>query len=282
MTSRPLRLGLGLFGLGSVASLTEDARRAEQIGFDVVLLPDHLGFTAPLPPLVAIAQAAPTVRVGNLVLNAPFYRPALLARDLASIDSASNGRLEIGLGAGFAEKEFIEAGIPFPGAGARVDLLTEHVVEIKRLLSNPGHIPPPVQTPPPIMVAGVGDRVLAMAAEHADIVAIQSFGDMNHLAERIDFVKAKAGARLDEIELAFGFFQASIDDPDDLSMLKSLHPEMTDAELRRSATYLGGSIDEAVDRVRSVRDGLGISYFHFGIHPGLSWESLEKLVAALK
>jgi probable F420-dependent oxidoreductase len=282
MTSRPLRLGLGLFGQGSVASLTEEARRAEQIGFDVVLLPDHLGLTAPLPPLVAIAQAAPTLRVSNLVLNASFYRPALLARDLASVDSATNGRLEIGLGAGYVEQDFIAAGIPFPRAGARVDRLTEHVTEIRRLLSSPGYIPPPVQTPPPIMVAGVGDRVLAVAAEHADIVAIATMGDKEHLAERVHYLKAKAGDRLDEIELAFGFFQASIDDPDDLSILRTLLPDRSDAELRLSATFLGDSIAEAADRVRSLRDELGISYFHFSIAPGLSWDTLEKLVAALK
>ncbi|MFI5778018.1 TIGR03621 family F420-dependent LLM class oxidoreductase [Nocardia sp. NPDC051570] len=282
MTSRPIRVGLSLFGQGSVASLTEDARRAEQIGVDVVLLPDHLGFTAPLPPLVAIAQAAPTLRVSNLVLNAAFYRPALLARDLASVDSATNGRLEIGLGTGYVEEEFTAAGLPFPRAGERVDLLTEHVTEIKRLLSSPDHIPAPVQTPPPIMVAGVGDRVLAMAAEHADIVAIATMGNRDDLAERIEYVETKAGDRFDEIELAFSFFQASIDDPDDLSILRMLAPGRSDADLRRTATFLGDSIAEAADRIRSLREELGISYFTFSLAPGLSWDTLEKLVAELK
>jgi probable F420-dependent oxidoreductase len=282
MTSRPIRFGLSLLSRGSVATLAEEARRAEQVGVDVALLPDHLGMSAPLPPLVAIAQAAPTLRVSNLVLNAAFYRPVLLARDLASVDSATNGRLEIGLGAGYVEQEFIAAGLPFPSAGARVDLLTEHVTEIKRLLSSPDHVPAPVQTPPPIMVGGVGDRVLAMAAEHADIVAIATYGDRDHLAERAAYVKAKAGDRVDEVELSFGFFQASIDDPDDLSMLRMIIPGVSDADLRRRAVFLGDSIGEAADRVRAMRDELGISYFTFALSPGLSWESLEKLIAALK
>ena len=92
MTTHPIKLGLALLGQGPVAEMAEQARRAESIGFQVILLPDHLGFAAPLVPLVAIAQAAPTVQVSNLVLNGAFYRPALLARDLASVDSATGGR----------------------------------------------------------------------------------------------------------------------------------------------------------------------------------------------
>lgn len=77
---KPIRLGLPLVGQNPVPEMVEEARRAKAIGFDVVLLPDHLGFTAPLVPLVAIAEAAPTVKASNLVTNASFYRPALLAR----------------------------------------------------------------------------------------------------------------------------------------------------------------------------------------------------------
>ena len=205
MTTRPIKLGLALLGQGPVSEMVEQARRAESIGFEVILLPDHLGFTAPLVPLVAIAQAAPTVQVSNLVLNAAFYRPALLARDLASVDSATGGRLIVSLGTGYVEEEFVAAGLPFPSPGERVRRLTEQVTEIRRLLSDPGHVPPSVQTPPPIMVAGAGDKLLTMAAQQADIVAIGSTGTETDLAERVAFVKAQAGARADDIELGFGF-----------------------------------------------------------------------------
>src|ERR1700722_9669322 len=130
MTQRPLKLGLQLLGLNSVPEIVEEARTAAAAGFDVVLLPDHLGFTAPLVPLVAIAEAAPTVKVSNLVLNSSFYRPALLARDLASVDSATGGRLIISLGTGYVEAEFDAAGIPFPGAGARVKIVAETISEL--------------------------------------------------------------------------------------------------------------------------------------------------------
>jgi probable F420-dependent oxidoreductase len=282
MTTRPIKLGLALLGQGSVSEMVEQARRAESIGFEVILLPDHLGFTAPLVPLVAIAQAAPSVQVSNLVLNAAFYRPALLARDLASVDSATGGRLIIGLGAGYVEDEFVAAGLPFPSPSERVRLLTEHVTEIRRLLSDPGNIPPSVQTPPPIMVAGMGNKLLRMAARQADIVAIASMGTEADVVERVAFVKAQAGARTDDIELAFSFFQVSMDDPSDLSLLKLLAPDADESEMRQWATLLDGTVDEAAERIHRLHNDLGISYFTVNATPGTSWDTLEKLVAAVR
>jgi probable F420-dependent oxidoreductase len=282
MTTRPIKLGLALLGQGPVSEMVEQARRAESIGFEVILLPDHLGFTAPLVPLVAIAQAAPTVQVSNLVLNASFYSPALLARDLASVDSATGGRLIISLGTGYVEEEFDAAGLPFPSPRERVNRLTEHVTEIRRLLSDPGHIPPSVQTPPPMMVAGVGDKLLTMAAQQADIVAIASMGTESDLAERIAFVKAQAGARADDIELGFGFFQVSMDDPGDLSLLKMVAPDASESEMRQWTTLLDGTVDKAAERIHRLRNDLGISYFTVNATPGTSWNTLEKLVAAVR
>jgi probable F420-dependent oxidoreductase len=282
MTTRPIKLGLALLGQGSVSEMVEQARRAESIGFQVILLPDHLGFTAPLAPLATIAQAAPTVQVSNLVLNAAFYQPALLARDLASVDSATGGRLIIGLGTGYVEQEFVAAGLPFPSPGARVRLLTEHVIEIRRLLSDPTHVPPPMQAPPPIMVGGIGDKLLTMAAQHADIVAIGSMGTEADLAERVAFVKSQAGARINDIELQFGFFQVSMDDPSDLSLLKMVAPEARESEIRQWTTLLDGTVEQAAERIHRLHNDLGISYFTLNATPGTSWDTLEKLVAAVR
>jgi probable F420-dependent oxidoreductase len=282
MPAKPITLGLNLLGQNSVPEMAEDARRAESIGFDVILLPDHLGFTAPLVPLVAIAAAAPTVKVSNLVINAAFNRPALLARDLAAVDSATGGRLIISLGTGYVEQEFDAAGLQFPSPGQRVRILTEHVTEIRRLLSDPGHMPPPVQTPPPIMVAGAGNKLLTMAAQHADIVAIASMGTDADLAERVDFVKARAGDRFDDIELSFGFFQVSMDDPSDLSLLRLLEPEAPEAELRKLTTLLDLPVSGAAERISRLHEELGISYFTLNKTSGTSWETLEKLIAAVR
>jgi probable F420-dependent oxidoreductase len=280
VTSRPLRFGLSV--TGPVSRMKEAARRAEQIGFDVVLLPDHLGMTAPLPPLISIAEAAPSLRVGNMVINASFYRPALLARDLATVDAATDGRLEIGLGTGYVEEEFRAAGLPFPRAGARVDLVIEHAVEIRRLLSGPDHFPAPVQTPPPIMIAGTGDRMLTAAARHADIVAFPTAGTRDQLAERVAFFVDEAGDRSADVELAFSFFQVGLDDPDDLSILRAIAPGVPDDQLRRAVSYLPGPVDAAADRIRSLHEALGITYFTFSLGPTVRWESLEKLLAALR
>jgi probable F420-dependent oxidoreductase len=282
MPAKPLKLGLTLPGQNSVPEMAEEARRAESIGFDVILLPDHLGYTAPLVPLVAIAAAAPTVKVSNLVVNAGFYRPALLARDLAAVDSATGGRLIISLGAGYVAQEFDAAGLPFPSPGQRVRILTEHVTEIRRLLSDPGHIPPPVRIPPPIMVAGAGDKLLTMAAQQADIVGIASMGTDADLAERVSFVRDRAADRFDDIELSFSFFQVSMDDPSDLSLLRLLEPDAPEAELRKLTTLLDLPVPGAAERIQQLHEELGISYFTFNKTFGTSWETLAKLIASVR
>ena len=281
MPPLPTRFGINLDAQGPMSELVQQSRRAEHIGFDVVLLPDHLGHHAPLPTLVALAQAAPSVRVGNLVLNACFYGPTLLARDLASVDAAVGGRLEIGLGAGWVEAEFLAAGLPFPTPGARVSRLTEHIIQIRQLLSSSDYVPAPTQSPPPIMVGGNGDRLLAMAAVHADIVAIACAGGESDLAERVDYVRIHAGPRIDQIELAFSFFHVSIDDSTD-PLSKRGSAAGADQELPQPVAVLTGSVSEAAERIRRMHSELGISYFTFNKTPDISCETLEKLIAAVK
>jgi len=282
MSGRPIRLGLTLSGKGPVSDLVSQARRAEQLGFDVVLLIDHLGFAAPLPPLVAMAAAAPTLRVSNMVLNAAFYRPALLARDLASVDSATGGRLEIGLGAGYVEAEFIAAGLPFPKPSERIKLVEEHVIQIRSHLSDPSSTPPSIQKPPPIMIAGMGDKMLAMAAQHADIVAVGGMGREADVAERAAYILKQAGDRANDIELAFSFFQVSLDDPSDLSVLYQVAPTAIETDLRNAATLLDGTVSAAVDRVQRLGDDAKFSYFTFNKTESTSWDTFEKLISALK
>lgn len=282
MIEYPIRLGLSLPGTGPVSEMVAQAHRAEQLGFDVVLVLDHIQLSAPLPPLVAIAAAVPNIRVSNLVLNTAFYRPSLLTRDLASVDSATGGRLEIGLGAGYVEAEFEAVGLPFPRPSARIQLLKEHVLEIRKSLSDPSYSPASVQKPPPIMIAGMGDKLLAMAAQHADTVTVGGLGTEGLLADRMNYIKTQAGERLADVELAFTFFQVSLDDRDDLSSLYMVQPDADEADLRQAATLLDGSVGEAADRVHRYRDELGITYFTFHKTEATSWETLRKLVDAIR
>ena len=280
--TRPTRFGLNLLSSNSVAQFVERAQRAADVGFDVVLIGDHLGHQAPLSTLVSIADAVPSVRVGNLVLNAPLYGPALLARELATVDAATGGRLEIGLGSGYIERDFVGFGLPFPSAGQRVEMLGEHLRTIRSLLSSPDYTPASVQSPPPILVAGIGDKMLSLAAEYADIIAIAAQGHKGQIGERIDYINTLAGSRFEQIELAFSFFQISLDRTPDLTLLRSTSPTSTDEELLQSVTLLQGSISEAAERIASLREEFGISYFTLNLSPGTTWDQFEKLLTAVR
>jgi probable F420-dependent oxidoreductase len=282
MTAHPTRFGINLVFAGTVAQTVENAKRAADVGFDVVMVGDHHGSPAPMPTLVAIAAAVPSVRISNLVINAPLYQPALLARDLATVDAASGGRLEIGLGSGYIAADFAGFGLPFPSAGQRVEVLTEHVTTIRNLLSSPDYRPAPVQSPPPIMVAGIGDKMLSLAAQRADIIAIAAQGRPDELGERVDYIKSQAGPRFEQIELAFSFFQLSFNQTPDLTLLRSTSPKSTDEELMQSVTLLQGSVSQAADRIAALREQFGISYFTLNLSPATTWEDLEKLLATAR
>src|SRR6202158_6104621 len=121
--AKDFRFGLGLHDARSRAKVQDAARRAEDLGFDVLHVPDHLGAPAPFPTLMTAALATTTLRVGTFVLNAGFYKPAWLARDVAAMRDLSGGRFELGLGAGYVREEFEAAELPFPSAGRSGELL---------------------------------------------------------------------------------------------------------------------------------------------------------------
>ncbi len=170
-------------------------RRAEQLGYDVVLCSDHLELAgrhfshfAPIPALTAAAMATERIRIGTSVLNQDFRHPAVLAREAASLDVLSDGRLELGLGLGWNEPEYRMAGIAFDPAPERLRRLSEYVQVVKGVISAETPFsfagefftiesmvgePPPVQRPhPPIMIGATRPRMLALAAHAADIVSV--------------------------------------------------------------------------------------------------------------
>src|SRR6185436_20276161 len=150
------RFGVGIRAVTSRTHLQDTARRFEDFGFDVLNIPDHIGAPAPFPTLAAVTQVTSRIRLGTYVINAGFYRPALLARDAAEVDLISDGRLDLGLGAGYVEAEFTAAELPFPSAGSRVD----HLEHVTRYLTE--HHPTI-----PLLIAGNGDRVMTLAARYA-------------------------------------------------------------------------------------------------------------------
>ncbi|ABM15703.1 LLM class F420-dependent oxidoreductase [Mycolicibacterium vanbaalenii] len=250
------RFGVGVTRARSRAELVDSARRAEDLGFDVLHVPDHLGGPAPFPVMTTIAMATTTLRVGTFVINSAFYRPALLARDVAALHDLSEGRFELGLGTGYVKEEFDAAGIPFPSARERVDhlkLTIEYMTE---------HLPDV-----PIMIAGNGDRVLRIAARSADIIGFTggdraATADEDPLADRIAFVRDAAGERFGDLELNLAVTAMPVDDSGrpDLTIPRISLPGLSDEELLRHPGVLSGSVDEIADRIRGYRDVYGISY----------------------
>src|SRR4051794_23907837 len=160
---RSFRFGVNLLTSAPADEWRAKCRRAEELGYDVILVPDHLGMVAPFPALVAAAEATERPRLGTFVLNAGFWNPALLAREVATTDALTGGRLELGLGAGYVQAEHDSAGLPYGSPGERVDHLRRTVDEVERLLGSPDHQPQPVQKPRvPLMIGGNGDRVLRL------------------------------------------------------------------------------------------------------------------------
>ncbi|MGY6019266.1 LLM class F420-dependent oxidoreductase [Streptomyces spinosirectus] len=169
---RPFRFGVSLTGPAPAGDWHAKCRRAEELGYDVIHVPDHLGMVAPFPALVAAAAVTERPRLGTFVLNTGFWNPALLAREVATADTLTGGRLELGLGAGYVQAEHDVAGLPFGSPRERVDHLRRTIEELDRLLGSDDHQPRPVQKPRvPLMIGGNGDRMMQLTAEHADIAA---------------------------------------------------------------------------------------------------------------
>jgi probable F420-dependent oxidoreductase len=178
--AKDFRFGIGLLPKDSRSAWQETARRAEALGFDILQVPDHLGAPAPFPALVSAAEVT-TIRLGTFVLNAGFYKPALLARDAGAVDVLSDGRFELGLGTGYVQEEFEAAELPFPSAGQRVDHLEHVTAYMREHLSSI-----------PILIAGSGDRVLTIAAQRAHIVGIAGGRNADDVGERVEFVRRAA------------------------------------------------------------------------------------------
>ncbi|MBO0823871.1 MAG: TIGR03621 family F420-dependent LLM class oxidoreductase [Actinobacteria bacterium] len=223
---RDFRFSYGTFGITSREKFVAECREAEEYGYDTIFAADHLGIPAPFPVLVAAAEATRRMRVGTLVLNAAFWNPALLAREIITTDIMTDGRLEVGLGSGHMKWEFDEAGIGWQGPTGRAAALERLIGELQRFFSTDfaqlraGEASPkPVQRAgfggygPPLLVGGTGDSVLRIGAQHAQVVGMagayqvrgQPPGTLRlataaEVDERMAFAVACAGQRASEIE----------------------------------------------------------------------------------
>ena len=271
--AKDFRFGVGLLPKDSRSAWQETARRAEGLGFDIIHVPDHLGAPAPFPSLVSAAEVT-TIRLGTFVLNAGFYKPALLARDVAALDMLSDGRFELGLGTGYVQEEFEAAELPFPSAGRRVDYL-EHTTAYMQ--EHVGSVP--------ILIAGSGDRVLTIAARRADIIGIAGARPdgtaADPLGERVEFVRRAAGDRFDDLELNLAIIAVPRDNSGipSLSLARRYARDVPDEELLKHPGVLSGSPRDMADTLRHHRDSYGLTYFTVQEHHAASF---SKVIAELR
>jgi len=278
--ARPFRFGVNLLTLESAPAWREKSRRAEQLGYDVLLVPDHLGMPAPFAALVAAAEVTERPRLGTFVLNLGFWNPALLARSVATCDALTGGRLELGLGAGYVQAEHDSAGLPFGSPRERVDHLEHTVGELERLLADPEQQPRPAQTPrPPLLLGGNGNRLLRAAARHAEIAAFT--GAVRAPDDAPGPMKMISPEALEERVAAFHRFAAEAgrgSEPAELNYLiqmventdarrakarelKPYAPDLTEEQLLDHPALLLGSPKDMADQLRAHRERFGFSYF---------------------
>ncbi|WP_328840382.1 LLM class F420-dependent oxidoreductase [Streptomyces europaeiscabiei] len=288
---RPFRFGVNLLSPTSAGEWRAKCRRAEQLGYDVILVPDHLGMPAPFPSLVAAAEATERPRLGTFVLNAGFWNPTLLAREVATTDALTGGRLELGLGTGYVPAEHEKAGLPWGSPGERVDHLLRTVEELDRLLGSEEHEPRPAQRPRvPLLIGANGDRMLRITAEHADIAAFT--GARTAAGGKLEPLTAD---ELDERVGRYREFAAGRKEPAELNLLIQIvelaedrgaavrpwlgHlPNLSEEQALQLPLVLVGTLGEIVDQVLAQRERYGFSYLTV-LEPNM--EIFAKVVEAL-
>jgi len=294
---------------GTGRSWAEQARKAEDLGFSTLLMPDHFGDQlAPVPAMMAAADATTRLKVGALVFDNDYRHPLILAKEAATVDLLSDGRLELGLGAGWMRSDYEESGIAYDPPAVRIDRFEEGVAIVTGLLESEGPFsfsgkhytvsghtgtPRPAQRPrPPLVIGGGGRRVLGIAGRRAEIVSINvdlrsgtagpeaaSNATPDATRRKIGWVKEAAGERFEEIELntLIGFVMVT---DDRQSVVDAMAPALgidPDDALHIPLALIG-TLDEMAEELEWRRREYGISYFSVESD---AWETLAPVVARL-
>jgi probable F420-dependent oxidoreductase len=304
--ARPFRFGVDVHQPLPDRSFTDTARELEDLGYSTLFVPDHFdeGY-GPIAAMAALAVVTSTINVGALVLDCDFRHPAVLARELTTIDQLSGGRLEVGLGAGWKRLDYDRSGIAMDSPKVRVDRMIETTRVLRRLfqgesvtfegdhvrLTDLVAVPPSFRPEgPPILIGGGARRVLRFAGAEADIVGVNASihsgeidADAAHdaLADRIDEKVAwvQSAGRWDDVEINAWLAAAEV--TDDTPGVAALMGELFAAdptEVLQSPLTLIGSAAEIVDRLQERRDRWGYSYH---VVPGDKARDFAPIVAQL-
>jgi probable F420-dependent oxidoreductase len=318
---RPFRFSAQAYEAESGEQWTGIARRAEDLGYSTLFTTDHYfgpgeislasGHrpvdVAPLTAMAAAAMATTRLRVGCRVFCADYHNPVVLAKETATLDMVSEGRVEVGLGAGWVAAEYEGIGVPMDRPGVRIERLGEVVGVLKahwsgRPLDIKGaHVraagfagrPLPVQQPhPPILIGGGAPRVLKLAGRLADIVSINFNNAAGKLGsgsvasstkdatlEKISWIREGAGDRFGDIELEMAaYFVAIGDDTTDAQEAMAQRFGVTPEVLSEHPHALIGSVPEVCDKLEQRRNDLGVSYINVAQR---SMEAFAPVVARL-
>ncbi len=287
---RPFRFGADMQHPLPGRSWTDSARALEALGYSTLFVPDH--FDEGLGPIAAMSAAATvtnTLGIGALVFDCDFRHPAVLARELATIDLLSEGRLEVGLGAGWKRLDYERSGISMDAPKVRVDRMIEHMRVLRALFADGPctfhgehnritglHGSPKPHRPggPPFLIGGGARRLLRFAAKEADIVGVNASihsGEIDTAAahdavpasidEKVQWVRAAAGDRWDDLELNAWLSVASVTDRaadlgETLAQVFAASPD----DVLASPLTLIGTTSEIIDRLHDRRDRWGYSY----------------------
>lgn len=314
-TRRPFRFGLLAEGITSREGLLDAARAAEDAGYATLLVRDHASaapFGPQLAPLAALSTAGSAttrLRLGTHVLNADYWHPVLLAREAATLDLLSQGRLELGLGAGFLRAEYEQIGRRYDPPAVRVARFAESLRVLKGCFGDGpftfsgAHfqvtqfdaLPKPAQRPgPPILVAAGGRRLLSIAAREAEIIAFQMAPAGREtvaaspverlpgkLQEKLTWVRRAAGQRFEQIELSLPATVLIAEDrhaaAERLARQRGWFGISDEQVLTMPSVFIG-SLDVVAEQMHARRERYGVSYY---VVPLSSLQVVAPLVARL-
>ncbi|MHB2015823.1 MAG: TIGR03621 family F420-dependent LLM class oxidoreductase [Candidatus Xenobia bacterium] len=265
----------------------ELARQAEALGYSTLTIPDHFGDQlSPVPALTMAAAVTERLRIGALVWCNDYRHPVMLAKEVATLDVLSEGRVELGIGAGWMRREYEETGLPYDPAGVRIDRMVEGLAVMRGLFAdgkfsyqgkyytirNLDGLPKPVQKPgPPVLIGGGGPKMLRTAAQCADIVGINidlrsgvidggaaANATADKTAEKVQWVREVAG---DRVELNIMLWSAHVtSDRQKALELATQQMGAPVADIAATPHFVIGSVDEICDTLRERRERYGLSY----------------------
>jgi probable F420-dependent oxidoreductase len=279
----PFRFSAVLERTASRKELITKAQHIEDLGYTTCLIPDH--FYIDIDPAVALMAVADStsLRIGSHVFCNDFRNPAVLAKQVATLDMLSEGRFQLGLGCGYDQNDYSQTGIPFDEAGVRVSRLEETLQFIKKYFTEDvvtfsgkycqikdlKALPKPVQKPhPPIYIGGNGKRMLSIAAREADIIGLGSRGGPDHTQQKLAWIQEAARERFDQLELSVTVFMVMITDHREqaaqetaghLPRMAAGRPGMTPKDILNHLPVLIGTVDQIVETLQERRERYGVS-----------------------